>query len=176
MAVKRKNLRTSMRLLIAIGLVQVMAGSIVANSPLAPAPDSADPMDIFTVTSGVYDGYMMSDSTRWLMTVGEPVAGTATSSHGTWAWSLFMNPGSAGPPCCQQRGDINDDGSGPDVSDLVALVGYMFSGNPYPGCDDAGYFAEADINGDGGQAPDISDLVYLVNYMFSGGPPPVPCP
>jgi len=81
--------------------------------------------------------------------------------------SLFFDRGS----CCSIRADINDDGSGPDISDLVFLVSYMFSGGPEPPC-----MLAADINGDGSPVPDISDLVYLVAYMFSGGPAPVACP
>lgn len=78
--------------------------------------------------------------------------------------------------CCQQRGDVDNNGVGPDISDLVALVGFMFGGQPYPGCEDAGYKAEADIDGSG-TGPDISDLVALVNYMFGGCPSClVPCP
>ena|GEM_PF-586546 len=73
--------------------------------------------------------------------------------------------------CCVNRGDINDDGGvEPDISDLVYLVAFMFSGGPEPPCMDA-----ADVNGDSSATPDIADLVYLVAYMFSGGPAPVPC-
>jgi hypothetical protein len=72
--------------------------------------------------------------------------------------------------CCQVRGDVNDDGSGSDISDLVYLVSYMFQSGPEPSCPD-----EADINGSG-TGPDISDLVYLVSYMFQGGMAPAPCP
>ena len=79
--------------------------------------------------------------------------------------------------CCDIRGDINHDGTGPDIADLVYLVNYMFNGGPEPPCEDppgSGYFPECDFNGD--FALDIADLVYMVNYMFGGGPPPVPCP
>ncbi len=72
--------------------------------------------------------------------------------------------------CCLLRGDIDHSSSGPDISDLVYLVSYMFSGGPEPPC-----MEETDVNGDGSLTPDISDLVYLVSYMFSGGPPLVPC-
>ncbi|MFH1688225.1 MAG: hypothetical protein ABIE70_11985 [bacterium] len=72
--------------------------------------------------------------------------------------------------CCHTRGDINHDGTGPDIADLVHLVNYMFNGGPNPPC-----MREADINGDD-SGPDIADLVSLVNYMFNGGPPPPACP
>jgi hypothetical protein len=80
------------------------------------------------------------------------------------AFSLY------GGDCCHVRGDINHDGSGPDITDLVYLVTYMFQGGPVPPC-----LPEADVNASGG-GPDIADLVYLVTYMFQGGPPPIPCP
>ena len=72
--------------------------------------------------------------------------------------------------CCLLRGDIDHNGTGPDIADLVYLVQYMFDGGPEPPC-----LAEADVNGDG-TGPDIADLVYLVTYMFGGSPAPVPCP
>ena len=72
--------------------------------------------------------------------------------------------------CCDIRADINHNGAGPDIADLVYLVNYMFQTGPQPPC-----FEEADINGDGSDTPDIADLVYLVTYMFQGGPAPVPC-
>ncbi len=74
------------------------------------------------------------------------------------------------PTCCDLRGDINNDGAGPDIADLVYLVSYMFQAGPAPPCED-----EADIDGSGA-APDIADLVYLVTYMFQAGPEPEPCP
>jgi outer membrane protein assembly factor BamB len=62
--------------------------------------------------------------------------------------------------------DINASGSGPDISDLVYLVSYMFQGGPAP------LFPQAtDVNGSG-FGPDIADLVYLVTYMFQSGPAP----
>ena len=81
--------------------------------------------------------------------------------------------------CCVIRGDIDHGGSGPDISDLVYLVTYMFSGGPDPGCEEtpgSDDFPECDIDGSG-SGPDISDLVALVNYMFGGcSGCLVPCP
>jgi len=71
--------------------------------------------------------------------------------------------------CCMLRGDIDHDGEGPVITDLVYLVNFMFSGGPQPPC-----LGETDVDGNGA-GPDIADLVYLVNYMFNGGPSPVPC-
>ncbi|MFH1687275.1 MAG: hypothetical protein ABIE70_07100 [bacterium] len=72
-------------------------------------------------------------------------------------------------PCCLIRGDLDDNGLGPDIADLIYMVGYMFHDGPPPSCLD-----HADVNGDGGL--DITDLVDLVGYMFQGGAPPLPCP
>ncbi len=75
--------------------------------------------------------------------------------------------------CCRVSGDINYDGSAPpDISDLVALVNFMFQAGPAPLCAD-----EANVDGSS-VAPlvDIADLVYFVSFMFDGGPAPVPCP
>lgn len=69
--------------------------------------------------------------------------------------------------CCVITGDMNNSG-GLDISDLVYLVDYMFTGGPAPLCPQA-----SDINASG--ALDISDLVYLVDYMFTGGPAPISC-
>jgi hypothetical protein len=87
----------------------------------------------------------------------------------TWSSQTFSFQ-TEGAGCCQVRGDANHDGQGPDISDLVYLVSYMFSGGPAPEC-----IEETDANGSGGN-PDITDLIYLVEYMFQAGPPPVPCP
>jgi hypothetical protein len=87
----------------------------------------------------------------------------------TWSSETFvMHTAHSG--CCIVRGDINNSGAGPDVSDLVFLVSYMFQEGPEPPCPEA-----SDVNGVGA-SPDISDLVYLVSYMFQGGAAPVPCP
>ena len=90
------------------------------------------------------------------------------------------------PPCgcCNEinpplgRGDVDyaNDGAWDaiDISDLVYLVDYMFTGGPAPLC-----WSEANVDGagpDDAGGIDISDLVYLVDYMFTGGPPPPSCP
>ncbi len=76
--------------------------------------------------------------------------------------------------CCTLRADIDLSGTDPDISDLVYLVTYMFSGGPVPPCK-----GNSDINGnwctDPDCGPDIADLVYLVGYMFEGGAAPIPC-
>ena len=70
--------------------------------------------------------------------------------------------------CCETRGDIDGNGVGPSIADLVYLVSHVFKQGPPPPCK-----AEADVDGTG--ALDVSDIVYLVGYMFKQGPAPVPC-
>jgi hypothetical protein len=62
-------------------------------------------------------------------------------------------------------GDINNDGSGPDVADLTYLVDYLFAGGPVPGV-----MAATDVDGTG--AVDVADLTYMVDYLFAGGAAP----
>jgi hypothetical protein len=156
--------------------------------------ESADTIGVaglFATSDAVYL-YSGFDSVAWLLTVG-PIGPQHSGSTicldssffrpcGRWKWVSpwdrwdFM-PTWDGPhcytvvaaSCCVIRGDINHDGVGPEIGDLVYLSNYMFSNGPEPPCLD-----EADVNGDSSPA-DISDLLYLSNYMFSGGPSPVAC-
>jgi V8-like Glu-specific endopeptidase len=61
-------------------------------------------------------------------------------------------------------GDVDNDGVGPDIVDLIYLVMFMFQGGPPPPD-----FNAVDVNGDS-VGPDIVDLIYLVTFMFQGGP------
>jgi len=76
--------------------------------------------------------------------------------------------------CCVGaiRGNIdNDPDDQVDISDVIALIDYMFTGGPAPVC-----FYEADLNPDWVVEINIADLIYLVDYLFQGGPPPAACP
>ncbi len=107
-------------------------------------------------------------------TVGQTSVGVGSSAsfglqHGYW-----QDFTSGGGTCCMGsiRGNVDYDvGDAIDISDLVYLVDFMFSGGPPPPC-----FEEGDVDGSGAAPIDISDLVYLVDYMFTGGPAPPPCP
>ncbi len=68
------------------------------------------------------------------------------------------------PDSCNQRGDVNCDGS-IDVGDVVHLINCLFISGPCPIPPELG-----DVNCDG--VVDIGDVVYLINYLFFGGPPP----
>ena len=59
------------------------------------------------------------------------------------------------------RGDANAD-RGTDISDAVAILGYLFLGVDQVTCEQAG-----DANDDG--ALDITDAVYVLSFLFTGG-------
>jgi hypothetical protein len=68
------------------------------------------------------------------------------------------------------RGNVNRDWQDQiDISDLTALVGWMFKSGSAPPC-----MLEADV--DGNSSHDIADVTYLVGYMFKSGPEPAGCP
>ena len=69
-----------------------------------------------------------------------------------------------GPPF--RRGDADMNGR-VEVTDDVALLGYLFLGLEKPVCLDA---ADADDDG----LANITDAVLSLNYQFLGGPPPLP--
>jgi hypothetical protein len=66
--------------------------------------------------------------------------------------------------CCLVPGDIDYDGIGPNIADLIYLVNFMFQGGPESVCTQN---TDLDGNGDG---PNIADLIYLVTFMFQDGP------
>ena len=143
------------------------------------APASGEQINWQVISSGgTNDG--SSTSFRLSTTVGQTATGYGESesfglSHGFW-----QELGGGGGTCClgEIRGNVdNDPGDAIDISDLVFLVDYMFTGGPAPTC-----WEEANIDGSGDGPPDgsedidISDLVYLVDFMFNEGPAPLPCP
>ena len=86
---------------------------------------------------------------------------------------LDTNNDGIGDACCCLgiRGNVDNDSMDIiDISDLVSLVDYMFSGGSNPQCQ-----AEANIDGDSEDIIDISDLVFLVEFMFNSGVTPTSC-
>ena len=66
-------------------------------------------------------------------------------------------------------GDIDGNGEGPDIADLVYLVDFMFAAGPPPPEIEA-----ADVDASGGVI-DVADVVTLVDFMFGDGEP-LSCP
>ena len=73
--------------------------------------------------------------------------------------------------CCSgNRGDVNGDGVGPNILDLVRLVDYLFRGATAPDCK-----LESDVNGDG-KPYNILDLIFVIDWIHRGGPAAPACP
>jgi hypothetical protein len=64
------------------------------------------------------------------------------------------------------RGDANDDGT-LNLSDAIAIFGYLFTGSAAPPC-----LETADAADDGEIV--ITDAIQLLQFLFLGGPPPAP--
>ncbi len=62
-----------------------------------------------------------------------------------------------------RAGDANNDGVGPDISDLIWLVNFLYLSGPPPPIT-----AQADCDGIPGI--DIGDLIAMVNYLYLSGP------
>ncbi len=75
----------------------------------------------------------------------------------------------AGQVSMCKAGDVNGDGTGPDLADLSALVGYLTGGGSYH----LTSVFNANVNGVG--LVDLADLTYLVAYLTGAGSAPV-CP
>ena len=99
-------------------------------------------------------------------------AGDRKLVAGTHGRSMYVLDISSSGCCVGIRGNVDSDVDELiDISDLVYLVDFIFTGGAEPACLD-----EANIEGDSGGNIDISDLVYLVEFMFNSGPAPVACP
>jgi len=85
-------------------------------------------------------------------------------------------PDAPPPGGLQLPGNFNQDAS-LDISDAIALLGYLFAGSPVAlpceatGLDAEGNQALMDVNADGDV--DLADAVYLLNFLFTGGTSPV---
>jgi len=94
-------------------------------------------------------------------------------------YNLFYEHGdSLQPPpkscsCCLNRGNVDNiiDRIPIDISDLVYLVDFMFTGGPPPPC-----WEQGSVDGDAASDIDVNDLIYLIDWMFTGGDAPPSCP
>lgn len=118
----------------------------------------------------ISSGGIQGTSTNFILsgTIGQTAIGSGSSTNyivNAGFWQTFNSES-----CCLGaiRGDYDLSGE-IDISDLVALVNFMFSGGTPSDC-----FEEADVDSSGGI--DISDLIGLVDFIFSGGAEPMPCP
>jgi|WetSurMetagenome_2_1015567.scaffolds.fasta_scaffold426795_1 hypothetical protein len=94
-------------------------------------------------------------------TVGQIIGQQGSSGVHKMIHGFQQNFSTVVPCLC---GDADGSGSF-DISDVVYLIGFIFSGGstPNPIC-----LGDADGSG----SIDISDAVYLISYIFSSGPAP----
>jgi hypothetical protein len=110
------------------------------------------------VNSNTYTATSLDDRNRYYWRV----IGNTTCPANEWSAKRNFTV------CSYVSGDANGSG-GVDISDVVFLVAYIFSGGPAPSP-----LLSGDATCD--QAVDISDAVYLIAYIFTGGPAPCrPC-
>jgi hypothetical protein len=117
------------------------------------APDAAD---------GTYPVVLENDQ-------GDPpldnifVVGGLTILPGLYSGEITLG---ASPGTQFLRGDVDENGE-VDLSDALALVNYLFTGQATATCLDT---LDADDSG----SVDLTDSIYLLNYLFKGGTPPPP--
>ena len=146
----------------------LLAALAVSFAPVTAGGATADWQVTWSVMSGGATS-AVAPSLGVQGSMGQTATGSVQAADlAVWQgfWQEFGGPS---PSCCVRRADVDHNGAGPDIADLLYLVNYMFQGGDQPPCPD-----EADIDGNGAVVV-IDDLVYLVTYMFHGGSSPVPC-
>ncbi|RKX23636.1 MAG: hypothetical protein DRP45_10060 [Candidatus Zixiibacteriota bacterium] len=129
----------------------------------------ADTLALTDVAGGQYDymtfaPMMVSSSTSVVYTVS--VTTMLPSDNNTYnnTESSQMTVVSGAQLEC---GDIDGDGDGPDIADVIVLANYILSDGPQPP-----FLEAADVDGSGAPSPDVADLLYLVDFVFQNGPEP----
>ncbi len=136
----------------------VCMASVAITLADSTAPKAGEQLKWQVVSGG---GTTVSSSTNYRLstTVGQTAVGSGSST------SYKANQGFQQSFAVTYKcGDANGDGS-VDISDVVFLIAYIFSGGSAPSPLLAG-----DANCD--STVDISDVVYLIAYIFSGGSAP----
>jgi hypothetical protein len=114
-----------------------------------------------TGSAAIYVGERAElEPSRLVLDLGKNIALWHTLQNADW----FTEIGGGTASQKVVEGDINGDGQGPDITDLVYMVSFIFKGGPEPTILQA-----ADIANPVGTV-DIGDLVYLVDIMFSAEP------
>ncbi|MDF1545428.1 MAG: hypothetical protein P1R58_10030 [bacterium] len=143
-------------------MAELKAKLEAAAAKTGASPRTGEQINWQVISGGATNG--SSTNFSLMGTVGQTAVGTGGSTnydvrHGFW--QSFAGSGT----CCNVPGDFNDDSS-VDITDLTAMVDFMFAGGSAAPCPD-----EADVDASCGI--DISDLTYRVDFMFAGGPAPV---
>lgn len=148
-------------------------GNIPPAAALAYQPTTPTRFDTVLVISQATDPDGLIDSCLWIFDGSYEASGDSAwynfETYGSHQVTLivfddggYSDSASVTLDVLPVCGDVNDNGAGPDIQDLVHVVNYMFNSGPPPPIQ-----ASADYDSSG--AIDISDLVAMVAYMFSGG-------
>ncbi len=89
----------------------------------------------------------------------------ASPSRGRDHWGTWWGRVSPAPAVPFRRGDSNADAA-MDLSDAVAILGYLFLADP------RSLACEESADADGNEELEVSDPVSLLDYLFLAGPPP----
>ena len=141
-----------------------------AVQPSAASPAAGEEINWQVISSGDTEGASTSFSLNG--TAGQAVVGTGGSTsyglcHGFWQ---DFSGGSVG--CCVGlTGNVDNDPTDMvDLSDLTALIDYLFISFTVPVC-----IEEANCDGDPAGLVDLGDLTALIDYLFISFTPPAPC-
>ncbi|MDX9856903.1 MAG: agmatine deiminase family protein [candidate division Zixibacteria bacterium] len=133
------------------------------GTTIAFCPDIVDGEDSsHTITYANYPAWLSPSGDSLTGTV--PMGMTSTGSFDVVVSDAYNSAAQTVALDVILCGDVNDDAIGPDLSDLIYLVNYLFLSGPAPNSATA-----SNVDGVGGV--DLSDLIYLVNLLFMGGPP-----
>ena len=141
----------------------------LAKGPATPVDDVAAPgyvLNWWSVNSGG-DIAAVSTSYRMGLSVGQSVAGSATSSSYNLGVGFWYGAATSVIVECPilTTGDVNVSGS-LTSADIIYLVNFVFKAGPLPlPCE-----ASGDVNCGGSVTS--SDIIYMVNHVFKGGPAP----
>jgi hypothetical protein len=147
------------------------------NPSLSPSQTSVSYVLEWQVLSSG-GGRQTSASYEMNSTVGQTAAGQSSSA------SYQMNAGfqqdffgGGGGGCCAslsldgKTGNVDGDpGKGVDISDLSALIDYLYITFTPPVC-----LQSANIDGDSGGGVDIADLSGLIDFLYISFTPPAAC-
>lgn len=110
-------------------------------------------------------------------TIGQTAVGSVFSANYKINQGFWQSFSGSGGGCCVplsidgRTGNVDGDpGKGVDISDLSALIDFLYISFTLPPC-----MESANIDGDGGGGVDISDLSGLIDYLYISFTPPAAC-
>ena len=124
-------------------------------------------------------GAALGTSTNYVIsaTGGQTSIGAGTSNNYVLNRGFWQSFSSTGGGCCVsfssdgRTGNVDGDpGKGVDISDLSALIDYLYISFTPPQC-----IQSANIDGDNQGGVDISDLSGLIDYLYISFTPPALC-